>query len=74
MGFDMFEAHRENILQKFINMAFLCHGPLPYPTIPPLLLLSPQNPLDHVSAFIRPQNLYFGDLDLHGPSDILFIV
>ena len=28
-----------------------CHGPLPFPTRPPL---SPQNPLDHVSAFIRP--------------------
>jgi hypothetical protein len=40
-----------------------------FPTRPPLLPLSPQNPLDHVSAFIRrPWNLYFGDLDLHGPS------
>jgi hypothetical protein len=32
----------------FIIMAFLCHGALPFPTIPPLLPLSPQNPLDHV--------------------------
>ena len=51
-------------------MTFLCHGPLNSPTGPPLLPLSPQNPLDHVSAFIRPLKLYFGDLGLYGPSVI----
>jgi hypothetical protein len=55
-------------------MAFLCHGPLPSPAGPPLLPLSTQNPLDHVRAFIRPYKLYFGDLDLHGPSIIFFLV
>ena len=38
----------------FIIGAFLCHGPLPFPTIPPLLLVSPQNMLDHATAFIMP--------------------
>jgi hypothetical protein len=29
---------------------------------------------DHVSAFIRPYKLYFGDLDLHGPSVIFSLM
>jgi hypothetical protein len=37
-----------------------------FPTRPPLLPLSPQTPLDHVSAFISPWSLYLGDLNLHG--------
>jgi hypothetical protein len=52
-------------------MAFLCHGPSP--TGPPLLPLSTKNPLDHVSAVIRPKKLYFGDLDLHGTSANFFL-
>ena len=40
----------------------------------PLLHLSLQNPLDHVNAFIMPWNVYFGDLDLHGHSDIFSLV
>ena len=40
--------------KKFIKPSFLSHGPLSFPTIPPLLSLSPQNPLDHVGAIIRP--------------------
>ena len=55
-------------------MAFLCHGPLPSSTGLPFLPLSPQNPLDHVRAFIKLENLYFGDLDLHSPSAIFFLV
>jgi hypothetical protein len=55
-------------------MEFLSHGPLHSPTGPALLPLSLQNQLDHVSAFIRPYILNFGDLDLHGPSVIFFLV
>jgi hypothetical protein len=45
-------------------------APLAFPTISFVLPLSPQNPLDHVSAFIKPWKLYFEDLDLHGPPTI----
>jgi hypothetical protein len=55
MGYDMIKAHREYIHLKMTKMAFLCHGPLPSPTGPPLLPLSPQkNMLNHVNAFISP--------------------
>ena len=47
---------------------------MPFPTIPSLLPLSPQNLLDHVNAFIKPSKLYFGDLDRHGPFAILSLV
>jgi hypothetical protein len=74
MVYDVIKAHREYINKDFTKMAFLWHGPLPSPTGPPLLPLSPQNPLDHLSAFIRPYKLHFGDLDLHGPSAHFFLV
>ena len=70
----VYKAPQKIFHQKNIITAFLCHGPLPFPTRPPLLPFSPQNLLDHVSAFIRHGNLYFGDLDLHGPSAIFSLV
>ena len=45
-----------------------------FPTIPPLLPLSPQNPLDHVTVLIRPLDLFFWDLDLHGHFAIFSLV
>jgi hypothetical protein len=40
-------------LKVYYNNISLSWAP-PFPTRPPLLPLSPQNMLDHVSAFIRP--------------------
>ena len=48
------KAPRKKIHQKYTITMFLCHGPLCFSTIPPLLPLSPQNPLDHVSELCRP--------------------
>jgi hypothetical protein len=45
---------------------------LPFPTKPPLLPLSLQNPLGHVCAFNILWNMYFGGLDLHDHSAIFF--
>ena len=47
---------------------------LPFPTIPPLLPFSPQNQLDHVTAFIKHWKLYFENLNLRGPSAIFLLV
>ena len=38
------------------------------------LPLSPQSPLDHVTVFIKPWKLCFGDLDLHSPFNIFSLV
>jgi hypothetical protein len=46
---------------------------LPFSTRPPLLPLPLQNSLDHVSGWCRPWNMSFGDLELHGHFDILFL-
>ena len=59
---------------KIIKTTLLYHGPLPFPTRPFILLFSPQNPLDHVSAFIRPTKLYFGNLNLHCLFAIFFLM
>ena len=58
-------------------MALLCHGPLVFTTIEPLLPLplenSLENPLDHESGYYRPTNRPLGDLKFHGHSYIFFL-
>ena len=48
----------------------ILHGPGPLSTKIPLLPLPPRNLLDHVSGWCRPWSMSFGDLKLHGPSNI----
>ena len=50
----------------------LCHAPLPFYDRAPLLHRPLQKPLDNVSGKCRPWNMSFGDLKLHGHSDIFF--
>ena len=47
----------KKIHHNFIETTFLYYGPLPFSTIPSLLCLSTQNPLDYVSEFIRLQKI-----------------
>ena len=81
MGYDVTNVQNGNICNQStkndslesILKSFLFHGPLPFAE-PPLLHVSPQNPLDNVSAFIMPSNMQFGDLDLHGHFAIFSLV
>ena len=62
----IYNPQKKKIDQKKFIPAFLCHGPLPFPTKPPFLPLSPQNPLNHASLLIN--YAYFENLDLHHDS------
>ena len=64
---------KKNLLKFFITI-FLYHGPLPFPTIAPLLSLPPQNILDYVSGWCRPKNMSFGNLKLHDHIDMFSLV
>jgi hypothetical protein len=54
-----------NIWQKIkkIKIVFLCHSPLSFAAIEPLLPLPPQNPLEHVSGLCRHENRPYDDLN-----------
>ena len=61
---------QKNFFKKNNMTTFLCHGPLPFPTIPPLLPLSPQNLLDHVNVLI----MFSRDLHLYDHSAMFSLV
>jgi hypothetical protein len=59
-------------LPQKINYYKFIISPYLFLTIAHLLLLPPQNPLDHVNGLCRPSIMSFGDLELHGHYDIFF--
>ena len=52
---------------------FSAMAPLLFSTRAPLLPRPPQCPLDHVNGQRGPLNMSFGDLELHGHSNIFFL-